>query len=358
MPFLSHLTEVCKVRQIFRGVLFVASVVLLLTHLSPAQDSTTSKIPNAESRTLEPVKQIGVGWHTDKWAWMSFVSFSPDGTMVASDGASTPDDVSQNLTLWSFPEGRLIKRIPVRPTALSNDWKYYASYNTVGEMESGKPLISVGDGVFAIHTFSPDSRYVAESLPGHDIHDPHIRVVELANGKQVSAFGKHTPFSVAISPDGMTLASGHWNVVTLWNMLTGERLAVLPGFGRYVEGLSFSRDGKFLAAGTDFGGLQIWDVHHRARIQSLDLEGGQVSDPQFSPDGRLVAVGVYGTGAVWLVDVGTGKILDHQKVSDIGCGSVAFSPDGHFLIVPSTGGLITWPYDRGGTIRVFKISAR
>jgi WD40 repeat protein len=313
------------------------------------------------SRTANPllefVKQIGVGWQLEKSGWMSFVSFSPDGTMVASDGATAPNDDSSNLSLWSFPEGRLIRRLPVKPTAISGDWKYYASYNSVGEMESGKPLISLGDNIYAIHTFSPDSHYVAESLSGKGTHDPHIRIVELPNGKQVSAFANHNAFSIAISPDGTTLASGHWNIVTLWNMFTGERLAVLRGFGRYVESLSFSRDGKFLAAGTDLGGLQIWDVNRKTRIQSLDMEGGQVSEPKFSPDARLVAVGIYGTGTVWLIDVGSGKIIDHQKVSDLGCGSVAFSPDGRFLITPSTGGLIKWPYDRGGTIRVFKVSA-
>jgi len=51
-------------------------------------------------------------------------------------------------------------------------------------------------------------------------------------------------------------------------------------------------------------------------------------------------------------------VLDHKKISDLGCGSVAFSPDGRYLITPSTGGLIKWPYDRGGTIRVFKVVTR
>jgi WD40 repeat protein len=162
---------------------------------------------------------------------------------------------------------------------------------------------------------------------------------------------------MAISPDGMTLATGHWNVVKLWNMNTGQRVAVLRGFGRYVVGLSFSKDGSLLATGTDFGELQIWDMGRRTKLRSLHIDGGVVSDPAFSPDGRLVAVGVYGTGTVWLIDVSTGKIVDHQKVSDLGCGSIAFSPDGRFLITPSTGGLITWPYDQGGTIRLFEVRA-
>ena len=95
------------------------------------------------------------------------------------------------------------------------------------------------------------------------------------------------------------MASGHWDIVTLWDMFTGKRLSVFRGFGRYVRGLAFSRDGKLLAAGTDAGGLQIWDVRRVKRVVSLDIEGGEVSKPEFSPDGRLVAVGVYGTGTVW-----------------------------------------------------------
>ena len=124
-----------------------------------------------------------------------------------------------------------------------------------------------------------------------------------------------------------------------------------------MEGLSFSNDGKLLAVGTDFRGLQIWDVGRQRRLRSVKLAGGDVSKPAFSPDARLAAVGIYGTGTVWLIDVSSGKVIDHQKVSDLGCGSAAFSPDGRFLITPSTGGLITWPYDRGGTIRVFQVNA-
>jgi WD40 repeat protein len=321
-------------------------------------------VSRSEPHPLKFVKKIGVGWKTDlwkeqKWGWMSFVAFNRDGTMIAADAATAPDDVSGDLTLWSFPEGRLMKRLPHRPWAISTDWKYFASSHGVYEMETGKPVISAGANIYAIYAFSRDSRYVAESGPGKGVHGSRVRVVELATRRQVSAFGRYDAFSLAISPDGVTLAAGHWDAVTLWNLLTGKRAVTLPGFGRYVESLAFSNDGNLLAAGTDSGDLQIWDVQHRIKLQSLSPAGGgsYVSQPAFSPDGRLVAVGVYGTGTVFLVDVSTGKTLDQQKISDLGCGSVAFSPDGRFLIAPSTGGIVTWPYDRGGTIRVFGVNS-
>jgi WD40 repeat protein len=184
-----------------------------------------------------------------------------------------------------------------------------------------------------------------------------IRVLELPTLKPVSAFSRSFAQSMAISPDGAMLASGHWDVVVLWNIRSGKPVGMLKGFGRYVRGLAFSRDGSLIAAGTDTGGVQVWDVRHLQRISSVEIGGGDVSDPAFNLDGSLIAVGVYGTGTVWLIATKTGEVLDHHRVSGIGCGSVAFSPDGHFLITPSTGGLVTWPYDRGGTIRVFRIKS-
>ena len=309
-----------------------------------------------ESRVLRLEKKIGVGWSLDKYGWMSFVAFSQDGTMIASDAASAADDVSGNLTLWSFPEGRLIKRLPVRPTAISNDFKYYSTDHGVADVKTGRSLTDLRDTTRAVHAFSPDSHYVAESSHLPNLRNGEIRVLDLAS-LRVNAFGKHVASALAMSPDDATLASGHWDVVTLWDISTGKPRAVLRGFGRYVEGLSFSRDGSLLAAGTDAGGIQIWDVRRLTKLVSLNIDGGDVSDPAFSPDGRLVAVGIYGTGTVWLIDVSSGKIIDSQRVSGLGCGSVAFSPDGRFLITPSTGGLIKWPYDRGGTIRVFSVAS-
>jgi WD40 repeat protein len=303
--------------------------------------------------TLE--RQIGFGWSPDKYSWMSFVSFSPDGKMVASDGPAAANDNSSSLTFWRFSDGQLIKGVPVHPMAISPDWRYYASDHGVAELETGKLVIELGQHASAGFAFSPDSHYVAESVSG-SAKAAAIRVIELPSGKQVSSFGKLGPLGLAISPDSTTLASGYWDIVTLWNMLSGDRVAVLRGAGRYVGGLSFSHDGRLLAATTDAGGIQLWDVHRRASKWSINIEGGAVSDPVFSPDDRYLAVGIYATGTAWLIDVSTGKVADSAKVSDLGCGSVAFSPDGRTLITPSTGGLIKWPYDLGGTIRVFRVS--
>lgn len=313
---------------------------------------------NAQKASLEPLKPIGVGWNTDKWGWMSLAVFNESGTEVASDGATTPNDVPGDLSFWSFPQGHFIRKLPVKASAISDDFKYYATSNSVGEVATGRKLISLGEDTYATFAFSHDSHYIAESIWRPAPSAPRIRVLELPGLKPISAFSRSSPQSMAISPDGTTLASGHWDAVVLWNILTGKPIGEIKGFGRYVRGIAFSRDGSLIAAGTDTGGLQVWDVRHLKRVSSIKVDGGDVSSPAFSPDASLLAFGVYGTGTVWLLATKTGAVLDHRKVSDLGCGSVAFSPDGHFLITPSTGGIVTWPYDRGGTIRVFRVDSR
>lgn len=58
ISFLNDLAPAYKLRQIFRTALFLACVVLLLTHLSPAQDSKAAKIPDGEAQfTPEQLEQ-------------------------------------------------------------------------------------------------------------------------------------------------------------------------------------------------------------------------------------------------------------------------------------------------------------
>lgn len=327
-------------------------IIIALILILPTTSYTDGSILKFE-------KKIGIGWDTGVNGWMSFVAFDRNGTMVASDGPEAPHDSNSVLTLWSFPDGKLIKRIPYRPWAISPDFRYYASHHAMFDIESGKALflLTLNENDWALPKFSNDGLHIAFSIlygkKGSDAKQ--IRILRTLDGKLVNEFGKRKVFSLAFHPGNKIIASGHWDNVTLWNILTGERLRLFQGFGRYVKGIGFSKDGKLLAAGTDAGGLEIWDASEGKRINSVNLDGLDVSDPVFSPDGKLVAAGVYATGTVWVIDVRSGKISDKVRVSDLGCGSVAFSPDGKYLITPSTGGLISCPYDKGGTIRVFEI---
>jgi WD40 repeat protein len=213
-----------------------------------------------EGQLLKFYKKIGIGGAARWSGWMSFVAFSSDGSMVASDGPQTPDDSTGSLTLWSFPDGQLIRSLPPRPWAISDDWRYYASEKGIIDMQSGTlvPGFENNGNGRVVSAFSRDGRYVA--VANGSKTEGSVRVIRVADGSLLSEFGRRAVFALAFNPQGNILASGHWDNVTLWNVETGERIALLRGFDRYVYGISFSQDGTLLATGTVIQRSTSWEA--------------------------------------------------------------------------------------------------
>lgn len=114
--------------------------------------------------------------------------------------------------------------------------------------------------------------------------------------------------------------------VVLWDADTGKEIGVLPGPGRAVTCLAFSRDGAHLAAAGLDGTIKIWNVADKKEMYTLKTHEG-VWAVAFSPDGNLLATGGYD----WKI-----KIWDVTKGAEVRTivahtgtvTSLAFSPDG------------------------------
>jgi WD40 repeat protein len=193
---------------------------------------------------------------------------------------------------------------------------------------------------------------------------------------------------VAFSPDGKSLASGSSDgTVSLWDVATGRRRAILKEHPGQVWCVAFSRDGKSLAAGTSgaedsHGEVRLWDPATGRLNASLKGHTCEVQALAFSPDGKTLATGggdeglddaqvVQGEddedrleagreararpGEAKLWDLATGRTRFILEVRADLFESLAFSPDGRWLISGSRDGTVSlWDVQSGKLRSTFR----
>ena len=169
-----------------------------------------------------------------------------------------------------------------------------------------------------------------------------MRLWDVHTGEDLLTTAKHTKpvYSIAYSPDGLTLASGPSfsgpsfidGAIRMWDLRTGQNFHNLTGHESLVMSLAFSPDGSTLASGGWDSVQHVCGMHVRARVyisfgRGSDLE---VSMPWLShPTGECLPVGmtvrfICGMSAqvnCWKLYVGHLRLVS----------SVAFSPDGTAL---------------------------
>jgi len=104
--------------------------------------------------------------------------------------------------------------------------------------------------------------------------------------------------SVAIGPDGKTLASGSRDkTIKIWSLETFREIATLKHGWFWsensVESVAFSPDGKTLASGGDYRDktIKIWSLETFRQITTLNGNSFSVNSVAFSPDGKTLVSG-------------------------------------------------------------------
>lgn len=186
--------------------------------------------------------------------------------------------------------------------------------------------LRIADGAEGV-AFSDDRTLITVSDTGK------IRLWDVATGEpRTSPKSAEPAYSVALSPDGGTLATGGSDDgVVLWNVAEREVAdTISTGHDSGVWAVAFSPDGKILATGSEDAKVRLWNVATRERIATLTGHEAEVRTVAFSPDGRTLASGG-SDEAVRLWDITTRETTDTLSGHGSWVQAVAFSPDGRTL---------------------------
>lgn len=111
----------------------------------------------------------------------------------------------------------------------------------------------------------------------------------------------------AISPDGTRLATAAKEpfYCAVWDAATGERLFDLPGLTQSVAHITFSRNGRLIAAGSSDRTARVWDAGSGSEVVILRPHPREVMRVAFSMDPRwLLTVCADNKVRVWDVENG------------------------------------------------------
>ena len=165
-------------------------------------------------------------------------SFSPDGRILATC-------CRESVTLWNFAEGRKLRSLEGHERSVWN-----ARFDP-----DGKRIATIAsDG--KLRVFASDSGKLLRSFEG--------------NGRGVAGLAWHPKAEhIAVCSWDYEKKRGVWGIVNVWDLASGKRSKRLEHGVKPITSIRYTRDGKWLIAGTWDPDVAVWNAESYAKVAAL-----------------------------------------------------------------------------------------
>lgn len=299
-----------------------------------------------------------------------FVTFSRDSRLLASAAADNSvkvwDVVSgREVQTLAGPKGLIASSVGVYfiGFAANNQLVTISDVARVWDLNTGRELRTLQsemtpdaagftgtDGAVAV---SPDGTQLALFS---DDSEAHVKLIDLASGRESRRLklgeDRIDSLQLSFTSDGRVLAAGSVDRrFKLWD-LSAKKEQELAQTTKDFNHIKFSRDGRLLALSENYN-VRVWDLTTMRELPALKAPNSGAS-PQsdafvsFSEDGKRIATGGFDTETI-LWEVETGKQLATLSGRTNMAFNVAFNTDGTQLY---SGDRTRWDLRTGSGLRL------
>lgn len=267
--------------------------------------------------SAEAIELICVG-EGHRWA-ITDVAWSPDGQYIATAGGGDNDGEDARAIIWDARTCQAFKTYDTHSgmgaysVSWSPDTKQILLKGQLWDVTSGQKITEFNTSKLY---WNPRNRQAATIT----IDGKYVEILDVDSGQQMMQLGSASsgpndnPLAWAL--DGRLLASAdsQSGVVKIWDTTSGSLLISLRGLNDQINTIVFSPDNNYIAAaGGQYPGyygtnvsqdntIRIWNVHSGQLLAVLVGHTGAISRIGWSADGqRLASVSADETIRVWQI---------------------------------------------------------